>query len=221
MGKKTERGTWQGHPVLDKEHANHLHLQAAIYEFQHGLSREDAEKRALQEYRAEHHAKAAAHHLHGMRASAAIGNHEAAERHHDFYSLHVKALGLDPMGPVPPEVEKHREQKDPGKREHIYDYKAHDADEYLVQPVTGGSPPLAAMQAQAQQAAAAQPQAQQPVQKAEQPEGVVLVKAEPQVVEVVVLKDVKDTLQALKKAMEPYEKLADLGARLEALKRTP
>lgn len=132
MASKKKPMHWQGHPVRDEQHANDLHLKAAVYEFHHGMDRAKAEERVKHEDRVERHQKAAAHHLDGMRAANAIGNHEDAQRHHGMYSLHVKALGHDPSGAVHPDIGRHREGDE---RSHAYNFKGHDDDQFLVQPV--------------------------------------------------------------------------------------
>jgi hypothetical protein len=125
-----------GHPTLEKEHEHELHLASALHEFQGGMPREQAEKRALEDYRREHHARAGAHHFSGMKASHAVGDMETAQKHHALYSLHVKALGEDPMGPVPESVRKYQGAGQDKKQRPVYSFKGHDADEFLVQPVS-------------------------------------------------------------------------------------
>jgi hypothetical protein len=132
MASKKKPLFWQGHPVRDEQHHTDLDLKAAIYEFHHGMDRSKAEERVKHEDRVERHQKAAAHHLDGMRAANAIGNHEDAQRHHGMYSLHVKALGHDPSGAVHPDVMRHREGDE---RSHAYNFKSHEDDQFLVQPV--------------------------------------------------------------------------------------
>jgi hypothetical protein len=134
---KSKRGSWMGHPLIDQAHEHDLHLAAALHEFQGGMPRNDAEKRALEDYRREHHARAAAHHFAGMKAGHATGNMDDAKKHHALYSLHVKALGEDPMGPVPEVVRKYHGSAGTDKKQRpVYSFRGHDADEFLVQPVT-------------------------------------------------------------------------------------
>ncbi len=133
---KKKRGMWMGHPLLDPAHEHDLHLAAALHEFEGGMPREEAEKRALDDYRNEHHARAAAHHYAGMKAGHATGNMEDAKKHHALYSLHVKALGEDPMGPVPTAVRKYYGSAGDQKQPHTYRFHGHDADEYLAAPIT-------------------------------------------------------------------------------------
>lgn len=134
--EKKQRGMWLGHPTLDKAHEHELHLAAALHEFQGGMPRHEAEARALEDYRREWHARAGAHHFAGMKASHAVGNMEDAKRHHALYALHVRALGEDPMGPVPESVRKYHSGAGTDKQPHAYRFHGHDADEYLIQPVT-------------------------------------------------------------------------------------
>jgi hypothetical protein len=123
---------WMGHPVRDEKHAQDLHLKAALYQFHDGMPRDKAEERVKHEDRVERHQKAAAHHLEGIKAAHTIGNLEDAQRHHDMYSLHMKALGYDPAEAVPHEVARHRDGDD---WKHPYGFKGHADDQFLVQPV--------------------------------------------------------------------------------------
>ena len=136
MASEKKRGSWLGHPLLAPEHEHDLHLAAALNEFERGMPRHEAEHAALEDYRREHHARAAAHHYAGMKAGHSTGNMEDAKKHHALYALHVKALGEDPMGPVPEVVRKYHQGAGTEKQPHAYRFHGHDADEYLVQPVT-------------------------------------------------------------------------------------
>jgi hypothetical protein len=128
---------WLGHPLLDESHAHELHLASALNEFQGGIPRADAEKRALEEYRHEHHGRAAAHHYGSMRAAHSVGDMDTAQRHHALYSLHVKALGEDPMGPVPEVVRKYHEGAGTDKKQkRVTSFKGHDADQFIVKPIS-------------------------------------------------------------------------------------
>lgn len=138
MPSKKETALWQGHPVRDEEHARDLDLRAAIYTYYHGLDRAAAEARVKHEDRVERHQRAAAHHLDGLRAANAVGNHEDAERHHTMYGLHVKALGGDPIGAVPSEVKRWQGDKE---KKHAYTFKASPDDQFLVQPVQDSPAP--------------------------------------------------------------------------------
>lgn len=120
---------WQGHPILHPDHTHGLERRAALLEFHHGLPRQEAEAQALKEYRAQHHAIAAAHHLQGLKAAHAIGSTEAAKRHHAMYQAHVKNMGVDPNGPPPPEVSQHLD----GNAGRVYGFQNHGADIFLDQ----------------------------------------------------------------------------------------
>lgn len=135
MASKKPPVLWQGHPVEDEEHHRNLDLKAAVLQFHHGLDRLTAEKQVKHDDRVERHQKAAAHHIDGMRAANAVGNHEDAEQHHAMYSLHLRALGLNPSEAVPSEVERWRGDKD---KKHAYTFRGHPDDQFLVQYVEGG-----------------------------------------------------------------------------------
>lgn len=129
MGSKSLN--WNGHPILSDEDEHKLELDSAKYQFEHGMDREDAEREALRNYRKTTHAKAAAHHLAGFKASQASGNGEAAQKHHAMYSLHVRALGENPMGPIPNLVQVYFKNND----KPTYNFKGHGADSFLVKPI--------------------------------------------------------------------------------------
>jgi hypothetical protein len=126
---------WQGQSILDSKHSKDLELSSAINEFHHGMSRQDAERKALDDYRSEHHARAAAHHLAGMNAAQAIGSPDDGKRHYEMYRLHIRALGHEPHEAVPPEVKQHLQGDSPDR---VYRFKAHGADQFLVSPTLGG-----------------------------------------------------------------------------------
>lgn len=128
--KKTQM--WGGHPLLQAKDAEQLELAAAVHEFHHGKDRVTAEKAALDEYRRENHAKAAAHHLMGMRAAQASGSTDDAKKHYDMYGLHIKALGHEQHEGVPAEVKRHTEGENVDR---AYNFKGHGADQFLVNTV--------------------------------------------------------------------------------------
>ena len=131
---------WGGHPLLNAKDAEQLELAAAVHEFHHGKDRVSAEKAALDEYRRDSHAKAAAHHLMGMRAGQATGSQEDAKKHYDMYALHLKALGHEASGPVPPEVKRLTEGENVDR---AYSFKGHGADQFLVNTVKKAEVPQA------------------------------------------------------------------------------
>jgi hypothetical protein len=139
MADKKATLHWYGHPVKDEAHATNLDLKAATYQFHHGMDRHEAENKAKHEDRVERHQKAAAHHLDGMKAAHAVGNHEDAQQHHMMYTLHAKALGFETNGAVPPEVAKWQGSK---AEKHAYTFKGHGDDQFLTEPVTMSPAPL-------------------------------------------------------------------------------
>ena len=116
------------HPVAHPDDIHRLEQRSALLEFHGGLPRDQAEAAALKEYQQEHHAKAGAHHYAGMRAALAVGDQEGAKQHHAMYTLHLKRLGLDPNGAVPPAIQIH--QNDPNQK--FYQFRPHPADEWTV-----------------------------------------------------------------------------------------
>lgn len=127
--KKAQPMWLNKHPVLHEGHLHDLDTRAAINEFDRKMPRAEAEAKAHKDYMAEHHAVAAAHHLSGMKAAQAVGNMEEAKKHGAMYRLHIKALGHDPVGPVPAEVQNHYPNEDSAK---VYKFKAHKADRFLL-----------------------------------------------------------------------------------------
>ncbi len=130
MGDKNKQADWLGHPVVDKSHLHALEQRAALLEWHHGYPRAEAEQRALGEYQEEQYAKAAAHHFSGMKGAYAAGNMEAAKQHHDAYANHMKKLGLEPNGALPPKISVHLSAPD----HKVYDFAPHGADQFIVSP---------------------------------------------------------------------------------------
>lgn len=130
MANKTlEMPKWAGRQILEDGHAQELDQHAATLEFDHKLSRGQAEQEAHGQYTKEQHAKAAAHHLMSMKAAQGAGSMDEARKHGVLYGLHLKALGEDPYGPVPAKVKSHVDSPD---REHVYKFKPHKADSFLL-----------------------------------------------------------------------------------------
>lgn len=132
--KKLHPPQWLGRPILDHEHVRDLETRAAINEFHHKIPRGDAEQQAHDSYVKENRERAAAHHLAGMKAAMATGNHQDARKHWAMYDLHLKALGKDSIGAVPPEIEK-RMMDEHGQKP-IYKFKAHKGDLYALHEPT-------------------------------------------------------------------------------------
>lgn len=137
--KKLHPPQWLGHPILADEHVRDLETRSAINEFHHKMPRGQAEQAAHDSYVKENRERAAAHHLAGMKAATATGNHQDARKHWAMYDLHLKALGKESIGAVPPEVEK-RMMDESDKP--IYKFKTHKGDLYaLHEPSKDAAPP--------------------------------------------------------------------------------
>lgn len=121
--------TWQGRRVVSDAHKASLEHAAAIHEFEGGKPRKEAEAHAYDEYKREHHAQAAAHHLLGMRAAQATGDMDESGKHGMAYDLHLRSLGHDPLDEVPPEIKKLVD--DPERKGH-YKFKTHRSDAMLL-----------------------------------------------------------------------------------------
>lgn len=124
---------WLGRPILHQDHLQDLETRAALNEFHARMPRHEAEQKAHDDYVKEQRERAAAHHLAGMKASSATGNHEDARKHWALYDLHLKALGKESIGAIPPEIEK-RMMEDGDKP--VYKFKAHKGDLYALHEPT-------------------------------------------------------------------------------------
>lgn len=124
MAKKVH--TWlDRHRILDPEHVSELETNAAVNEFHRGMPREEAERAAYEEYTKRHRLKAAAFHLLGMKSAQASGAEEEARKHYLLYDQHLKSIGLDSPGTVPPEVEAAMRGDD---HKAPYRFRSHGAD---------------------------------------------------------------------------------------------
>lgn len=119
---------WQGNTILAPEHHKELELAAAVNQYHHGMGRLEAEAKAFQDYRKDHHAQAAAFHLMGMKQAATVGSQEDGKRHYDMYALHMKQLGHEPHEAVPPEVQRYVQQP----KKAYYKFKGHGADTFVA-----------------------------------------------------------------------------------------
>jgi hypothetical protein len=131
---------WLGRPIVDHGHVQDLETRAAMNEFGHKMPRHQAEQVAHDSYVQEQRERAAAHHLAGMKAAMATGNHEDAKKHWALYDMHLKSLGKESIGAVPPEIEK-RMMEETGEKP-LYRFKAHKGDLYaLHEPSKDQAPP--------------------------------------------------------------------------------
>lgn len=120
---------WAGRKILSQDHIPDLEHAAALYEFEQGFPRQNAEDLAYHDYKSKHHRDAAAHHLRGLRAAQASGDIDEAHKHGVAYSLHMTELGHDPMDQVPDEIKKLAEGE--GLKAQ-YKFKAHNGDQFLL-----------------------------------------------------------------------------------------
>jgi hypothetical protein len=120
---------WQGRAIAEKDHAHDLDREAAMHEFGNKLPRAEAEEKAYESYKKDQHARAAAHHLQGMKAAHASGNMEEARKHGILYDQHVKGLGHESsIGPVPSSISRYVSEDDKGP----YKFKAHHGDRFVL-----------------------------------------------------------------------------------------
>lgn len=127
---------WLGKPIVSEDDKPDLEQRAAINEFGHKMPRHEAEAKAHEEYVREKRMDAAAHHLAGMRAAQGSGEMQEARKHGALYEMHMQALGLDHMGPVPAEIQARIGKTD----QKVYKFKAHKGDLFALdkkpEPVT-------------------------------------------------------------------------------------
>lgn len=133
---------WQDNPewrIFHADDANDLYQRSVVKEFHEKKPRHVADAEAYSDWRTEAHAKAAAHHLRGMKAAQGAGDMEQARKHGEHYNLHMAALQEDPYGPVPDSVKRHTGETPTGNS--IYNFKSHPVDALAIAP-----PPPAAVQ---------------------------------------------------------------------------
>lgn len=128
MADEKQAANWKGRPIIHEKDMADLDRRAAVHEFKGGMQRQAAEDKAHADYTHENHEEAAAHHLAGIRAAQAVGDHEAAHKHGVLYDLHARGAGYNPLDPVHPNVES-RLQANVGKH---YKFKAHRGDGLLL-----------------------------------------------------------------------------------------
>lgn len=119
---------WENRPIVRDTDADKLEHRAALLEFGDGIPRHQAEEQAHSEYIAQVHREAAAHHLRGLRAAQASGDHAEARKHGESYHHHMTRLGHDSMDQVPDDIKELVEDEE--KSTH-YKFKAHAADKLL------------------------------------------------------------------------------------------
>ncbi len=116
---------WMGRPVLHPDHSEELETHAAVNEFGMKMPRAHAEQAAYDDYVTRQREQAAAHHLAGVKAAHGAGDMEAARKHGMMYAVHAKALGHEPVGPVPASIAAHGSQK-------VYKFKPHKGDLFAL-----------------------------------------------------------------------------------------
>lgn len=122
---------WLGrYPIVDADHVHDLDTRAALKEFHDKLPRHEAEAAAHADYVRDQLVEAAVHHLTGLQAAHAAGDHDAAKRHGVMYGLCVKRI--DPKaniaGEPPPEVAT-RAKNAPAQ---VYRFRAHAGDAFAL-----------------------------------------------------------------------------------------
>lgn len=129
--RKTDVPLWQSRPILEADHVSDLESSAAQHEFRDRKPRQEAETLAHDSYRKKHSLEAGGHHFRAMKAAQASGDNDAAQKHAAMYGMHLRALGMDPYGPVPSEIKSRAESDD---KHTVTRFKPHPGDALLLQP---------------------------------------------------------------------------------------
>lgn len=122
--KSNKECYWCNRPTLSEDDHHELETMAAINEFDKKMPRPVAEEVAYHNYMRNKHIEASAHHLLGMKAAHAASKMDEARKHGKMYESHMKAAGLNHVGPVPEEV-KAKAKETTSK---VYKFKGHAAD---------------------------------------------------------------------------------------------
>ena len=126
------RPQWAGRDVCDLDHGADLDREAALHEFEGKLPRHQAEDKAYSDYKHKQHARAAAHHLQGIKLAEAAGDEREGRKHGLMYQLHLQHLGHEPIGPVPKEVQQHLDAGSGSDGGKFYSYKPHRGDIFVL-----------------------------------------------------------------------------------------
>lgn len=126
---KAELPTWRDRPILKATDSQALDQQAAALAVRHADSRR-GEEAAYGQYQRQGRLEAMAHHFRAGATARASRRADVADRHLLAYRAHAQALGLDPAGKPPPEVQ--RVLQALGERERGPSYRAHPADAFSL-----------------------------------------------------------------------------------------
>jgi hypothetical protein len=121
-----ELPSWNGKAIANQADIHDLEADAAVHEFKHRMSKDDAESAAYHKYKQRQHKIAAAHHFAGLKAAQGAGSHEEAQKHGLLYAEHLRAVGEDPLGAVPADIKAMA-----GENERFYKFKPSKADALL------------------------------------------------------------------------------------------
>jgi hypothetical protein len=143
---------WKGkYPMSDTAHADDLDMRSMINQHMHRMDEPTAQAAAHAAYRKEQIESAAGHHWNGMKASAAAGNLEGAQKHGVMYTLALHQLGhKDPLNPPPEVLEAAKNPKLEVGR-----FKAHPGDAYSMPPADPAEPKRTGNEKQVKEKAAA------------------------------------------------------------------
>lgn len=95
---------WNNKAIIFAADKNALESAAAKYQYHDGLSRQQADDRAYEDYVRRCHVKAASYHFAASRRAVSLGNSNAAMRHHGLYVAHLQSLGYSQINTPPSEI---------------------------------------------------------------------------------------------------------------------
>ncbi len=121
------------YPLADAGHHDEVATNAALHMLKGGLPKEQAEKKAHDEYVTKLRTDAAHYHSAGMKAATAMGDTESAKSHAGMLQLHRKALGDNPIGALP---SRQAGQSVAPKMK----FKPHPGDHFAVNDVISSAP---------------------------------------------------------------------------------
>ena len=110
---------------VSPDHIEKLERYAAIHQYggKKPMGKDEAERAGHDQLQKELHLQAAAHHYARFKAAQALGQIDVAHEHSMKYKNRMRDAGLNPNGPVPPEVKSFAHKEDQG-----YKFVAHEMD---------------------------------------------------------------------------------------------
>lgn len=121
--------------VLAPEDHDLLETNAAQHEFRGGMSKEDSEAKAHEQYLRNHAISSAAFHYLGMRAAVAANHKTAAKKHGEAYKTAMGSLGYSATDAPPQEILDRAKDESKDESKNPYGFKSHAADGLLASKI--------------------------------------------------------------------------------------